>query len=119
MANRRAFAILLIGMVLMQALSGCLGKDEEPEIEAEESPFGFENPIPSNVWYHYAGGINALDGEAVAAANLTVNLTGNSAAASAMIGEKGAMTYTIEVENIIEEPFDSTKFIITTNTDSQ
>ena len=36
---------------------------------------------------------------------MTVNLTGNSAAASAMIGEKGAMTYTIEVENIIEKHY--------------
>ena len=78
MANRRAFAILLIGMVFMQALSGCLGKNEEPETEVEESPFSFENPIPSNVWYHYAGGVNALDEGAVAAANLTVNLTGNN-----------------------------------------
>ena len=36
---------------------------------------------------------------------MTVNHAGNSAAASAMIGEKGAMTNTIEVEEIIERHY--------------
>ena len=79
MARRPTLANLLIFLVAMQSLSGCLGGMSGAQNEVEESnPFGFDKPIPSNVWYHYKGGIDATDQEAVSAANLTANLSGNN-----------------------------------------
>jgi hypothetical protein len=71
-------ALLLISMLIMSMLSGCFGSDVIEEEEIFESPFTFEQAIPDGVWYHYSGAINALNSTAVAAANITANLSGNN-----------------------------------------
>ncbi|MDP7001108.1 MAG: sialidase family protein, partial [Candidatus Poseidoniaceae archaeon] len=77
--NRRVLVVILVFAILaFQGLSGCFGKSPIMVEEDEDSPFGFPQEIPSNVWYHYAGGINALSEKEITAANLTVNLSGNN-----------------------------------------
>jgi hypothetical protein len=60
--------------MMISSLAGCFG-DEEVEIIVETSPFDFEREIPSTTWYHYSGGINALNTSAVSDANITANFT--------------------------------------------
>lgn len=71
-------ALLLTLMLITSMLSGCFGSDVIEEDEIIESPFNFEKTIPDGVWYHYSGAINALNSTAVAAANITANLSGNN-----------------------------------------
>jgi hypothetical protein len=71
-------ALLLTSMLIMSMLSGCFGNEVIEEEEIIESPFNFEQAIPDGVWYHYSGGVNALNSTAVAAANITANLSGNN-----------------------------------------
>ena len=70
-------ALLLSLLFCMAPLTGCFGNEKQPQI-FEDSPFDFEQEIPSTTWYHYAGGIDALNSSAVSGANITVNLTGNN-----------------------------------------
>ncbi len=57
---------------------GCLDSNDAGPAPVVDSPFNFERDIPTTTWYHYAGGIDAQNASAVAAANITVNLTGNN-----------------------------------------
>ena len=70
-------ALLLSILFCMAPLSGCFGSEKVSEV-VEDSPFDFEQEIPSTTWYHYAGGIDALNSSAVSGANITANLTGNN-----------------------------------------
>ena len=74
---RMQFAISLTLLMLCSVLSGCFGSEEEP-ILAEPSPFDFDRPISNTTWYHYSGGVDALNQTAVLEANITVNLTGDN-----------------------------------------
>jgi len=76
-AMRVSAAILLTLLMIGGSLSGCFGDEEEVLVE-EPSPFDFGREIPETTWYHYAGGIDALNDSAVEAANITVNLTGEN-----------------------------------------
>ena len=58
-------------------MMGCFG-DEEPTVIIEPSLFDFDRDIPPTTWYHYAGGIDALNISAIAMSNITVNLTGEN-----------------------------------------
>ncbi len=71
---RTGKAVTVSLLMLLTGFAGCFGS-EEPPLTPEETPFTFEKPIPSTTWYHYAGGINALNSTAVAEANITANLT--------------------------------------------
>ncbi len=73
----RSRAALLVLLMLTASLSGCFGEDEKAP-PVEDKPFSFDRDIPSTTWYHYAGGIDALNASAVAAANITANLTGDN-----------------------------------------
>ena len=73
---RRAVALVIVFM-MTSSLAGCFG-DEEVEIIVETSPFSFDREIPSTTWYHYSGGINALNESAVSGANITANFTENN-----------------------------------------
>ena len=73
---RRAVALVIV-LMMTSSLAGCFG-DEEEEIIVEKSPFDFERDIPSTTWYHYSGGIDALNNSAILNANISVNLTGNN-----------------------------------------
>lgn len=75
--GRMQFAISLTLLMLCSVLSGCFGSEEEP-ILAEPSPFDFDRPISNTTWYHYSGGVDALNQTAVLEANITVNLTGDN-----------------------------------------
>jgi hypothetical protein len=63
--------------MLCSSLMGCFGEEEKPPL-VEPSPFDFGREISNTTWYHYDGGIDALNATAVAAANITVNLTGDN-----------------------------------------
>ena len=71
-------------LFLLPALAGCLGQEQPPPPESEAGLFDFEQPRPVNTWYHYPGtpampwAIDATNSAVVAAANITVNLTGDS-----------------------------------------
>ena len=43
-----------------------------------EGPFSTLGDIPETTWYHYSGGINALDPVAVSEANISDNLSGDN-----------------------------------------
>ena len=75
--GRVQFALSLTLLMLCSVLSGCFGAEEKPA-PSEPSPFDFDREIPSTTWYHYAGGVNALNTSEVQAANITVNLTGDN-----------------------------------------
>ena len=70
-------ALVLALFILSTAFSGCFG-DEEASKSKDASPFDFEEDIPETTWYHYAGGVDALNATAVGKANITVNLTGDN-----------------------------------------
>ena len=76
--KRVQFALFLTLLMLCSVLSGCFG-EEEKTAPSEPSPFDFDREIPSTTWYHYAGGVNALNASEVQAANITANLTGDNA----------------------------------------
>jgi hypothetical protein len=64
--------------VITPLFSGCFGSEEEVKEIIEDGPFSFAQPLPMETFYHFAGGINALNQSAVDAANITANLTGNN-----------------------------------------
>ncbi|HIG03525.1 MAG TPA: exo-alpha-sialidase [Candidatus Poseidoniales archaeon] len=78
MQVRVLMTTIVVLMISLTSLSGCFGNDDKPEIEEISSPFSFEKSIPMTTWYHYAGGIDALNQSAVSAANITANLTENN-----------------------------------------
>ena len=78
MVSRKWHAATLVLLLFLQALSGCFGTEPKAAPEAESSPFEFDEPIPAGVWYHYAGGVNALNSSVVAEANISANLSGNN-----------------------------------------
>jgi len=77
MMRKAQFAIALAVLMVCTSLSGCLGSEEEIVTE-ESSPFDFSRPISNTTWYHYSGGVDALNETAVLAANITANLTGDN-----------------------------------------
>ena len=72
----RTVAIVLTVLMLTVPLSGCFGDEEQVFIEKESD---FPDEIPLTTWYHYSGGIDAMDAVAVSNANITVNLSGDNA----------------------------------------
>ena len=80
-AMRVTSAILLTLLMVGGSLSGCFGDEDEAPVE-EPSPFDFGKEIPETTWYHYAGGVDALNNSAVQSANITVNLTGENTPSS-------------------------------------
>ena len=73
---RKLIALLLVS-IMMSSLAGCFGSEEE-QVIIEIGPFDFDREIPSTTWYHYSGGINALNESALLEANITANLTENN-----------------------------------------
>ena len=69
---------LIIAFLVTPALSGCLEAEDKRTIIEEPGIFDFNRAIPETTWYHYSGGINALDDVAVEQANITANLTGQN-----------------------------------------
>ena len=57
--------ILIIAFLVTPALSGCLEAEDKRTIIEEPGIFDFNRAIPETTWYHYSGGINALDDVAV------------------------------------------------------
>jgi hypothetical protein len=78
MSQRRLLSALLVLTVIAPLFSGCFGSEEETKEIIEDGPFSFSQPLPMETFYHFAGGINALNQSAVDAANITANLTGNN-----------------------------------------
>ncbi len=76
-------AIGIVILLILVPLSGCFGAEEEIEV-LDDSPFALIGDIANTTWYHYSGGIDALDSDAVELANITENLTGNNAPYSAL-----------------------------------
>ena len=66
----RTVAVMLALLVLIMPISGCFG-DEPMESPESEGPFSSLGDIPETTWYHYSGGVNALDPVAVSAANIS------------------------------------------------
>lgn len=52
-------AILLTCIMATSALAGCFGEEEETVVIVESEFFNFE--ISNQTWYHYPGGINAMN----------------------------------------------------------
>ncbi len=78
MSQRRLLSALVVLAVIAPLFSGCFGSEEEVKEIIEEGPFSFAQPLNNETFYHFAGGINALNQSAVSAANITANLTGNN-----------------------------------------
>ena len=47
--------------MLFPAFSGCLEAEDKRTIIEEPGIFDFGRDIPDTTWYHYSGGINALE----------------------------------------------------------
>ena len=78
MGQRHLLSALLVLTIIAPLFSGCFGSEEETKEIIEDGPFSFSQPLPMETFYHFAGGINALNQSAVDAANITANLTGNN-----------------------------------------
>ena len=65
------FWVLIIAFLVTPSLSGCLEAEDKRTIIEEPGIFDFGEDIPETTWYHYSGGINALD-------IVNDNLTGNN-----------------------------------------
>ena len=78
MGQRHLLSALLVLTIIAPLFSGCFGSEEETKEVIEDGPFSFSQPLPMETFYHFAGGINALNQSAVDAANITANLTGNN-----------------------------------------
>ena len=78
----RTVAIVLTVLMLTVPLSGCFGDEEQVFIEKESD---FPDEIPLTTWYHYSGGIDAMDAVAVSNANITVNLSGDNAKGATIV----------------------------------
>ncbi|MDP6334543.1 MAG: sialidase family protein, partial [Candidatus Poseidoniaceae archaeon] len=63
---------------MVPSFAGCLEPEDKRTIIEEPGIFDFNREIPETTWYHYAGGINALDNLAVEKANITANLAFNN-----------------------------------------
>ncbi|DAC36087.1 MAG TPA: hypothetical protein HA303_01505, partial [Candidatus Thalassarchaeaceae archaeon] len=81
----RSVATLLALLIIAPAISGCFGGENKVTSE-DDGPFIFEQgDIPTTTWYHYPGtvaspfAVDATDAAAVAAANITANLSGANA----------------------------------------
>ena len=48
---RTRVSTVLVFLLVMPTLMGCFGEDAKPPAKVEH-PFGFEEAIPSGVWYH-------------------------------------------------------------------
>lgn len=58
----RPVAFLLTALISLMPLAGCFGTDAAVDIDEETSEFfDFEQGSNSGTWYHYPGGINALN----------------------------------------------------------
>jgi len=69
---------LIVAFLVVPSFAGCLEPEDKRTVIEEPGLFDFDSDIPDTTWYHYAGGINALDAIAVEQANITANLTGNN-----------------------------------------
>ena len=65
--------LLIIVFLVTPSFSGCLQTIDNRTIIEEPGIFDFGRDIPETTWYHYAGGINAIEMESV-----NSNLTGNN-----------------------------------------
>lgn len=70
--------LLIIVFLVTPSFSGCLQPEDKRTIIEEPGLFDFGREISETTWYHYAGGIDALDASAVEQANITANLTGSN-----------------------------------------
>ena len=60
--NNKKMAMLLTALMALMPLSGCFGAEDAMGQEMEESGFfDFEQGMNSGTWYHYPGGINAMN----------------------------------------------------------
>ena len=54
-------AILMVLMMAFMSLSGCFGEDEVEVVEQTSGFFEFQDMLDDRTWYHYPGGINAMN----------------------------------------------------------
>ena len=73
----RTVAVILALLVLIMPISGCFG-DEPVQSPEPVGPFSTLGDIPETTWYHYSGGVNALDPVAVSDANISDYLSGDN-----------------------------------------
>ena len=74
----RVLSYVILAFMLNLPLTGCLAPEDNRVILEEPSIFDFERPIPETTWYHYSGGVNALDKSAVEQLNVPPSLVGNN-----------------------------------------
>ena len=54
-------AILMVLIMVFMSLSGCFGEDEVEVVEQTSGFFEFQDMLDDRTWYHYPGGINAMN----------------------------------------------------------
>ena len=65
----RILSFIVLALMLNLSMAGCLDPEDNKTVIEEPSIFDFERSIPETTWYHYSGGVNALDSVAVEQAN--------------------------------------------------
>ena len=78
LAQRSIMPALVTLLVITPMISGCFGSEPETVEEVVLGPFTFDEPLPMETFYHYPGAIDATDDDAVMAANISANLSGNN-----------------------------------------
>ena len=58
---RKTNAILVILMMSLLSLSGCFGEEEVIVVEEALEFFDFKDMLDGRTWYHYPGGMNAMN----------------------------------------------------------
>ena len=54
-------ALLMVLMMTFVSLSGCFGEQEVEVTEEIDGIFGFADMLDGRTWYHYPGGVDAMN----------------------------------------------------------
>ena len=59
--SKKNNALMMVLIMGFMSLSGCFGEVEKDVIEETSGFFDFEDMLDGRTWYHYPGGINAMN----------------------------------------------------------
>ncbi|MEC7229319.1 MAG: hypothetical protein VXV95_04635, partial [Candidatus Thermoplasmatota archaeon] len=59
--SKKNNALMMVLIMVFMSTSGCFGEVEIDAIEETSGFFDFEDMLDGRTWYHYPGGINAMN----------------------------------------------------------
>ena len=59
--RKKQNALLMVTIMAFMSLSGCFGEEKTEIVEETSGYFEFQDMLDGRTWYHYPGGINAMN----------------------------------------------------------